>query len=267
MNRKVTILAALFAVLFSLDALAWGGLGHRTIAEIAERNLTPKAKANIEKYTLGAPLASFSVWMDTVRNLEDKGYAEATDGWHASIVDTDCNTSQEIRNKGRNGRDAVTATLMFTEMFKEREKLSDSTVMFAIKCLVHMVGDIHCPAHVRYTDNNNDGKFAVSYMGKETTLHKVWDTSVIARDHKKWGYKRYAEHLDSWSKRDIKRVTKGWVEDWFEDAARDVRPTLAWVNKGDKLDEEFQTKALPLAEQQLRKAGYQLAHLLNTLFK
>ena len=43
-------IVGLFAIVASLNALAWGGLGHRTVAEIAERNLTPKAKANIEIY-------------------------------------------------------------------------------------------------------------------------------------------------------------------------------------------------------------------------
>ena len=37
------------ALLLPQLALAWGYIGHKTIAEIAERNLTAKAKANIEK--------------------------------------------------------------------------------------------------------------------------------------------------------------------------------------------------------------------------
>jgi hypothetical protein len=30
-------------------ALAWGDLGHQTVAEIAQRNLTPQAKKAVEK--------------------------------------------------------------------------------------------------------------------------------------------------------------------------------------------------------------------------
>ena len=50
---KKIVIISLVALLIPQVALCWGRLGHRTIAEIAERNLTPKAKANIEwKYAL-----------------------------------------------------------------------------------------------------------------------------------------------------------------------------------------------------------------------
>lgn len=61
-------------------------------------------------------------------------------------------------------------------------------------------------------------------------------------------------------------MTKGSYREWFEDGARDVRPSIGWVEEGDALGEEFMVKAVPLAEQQLRKAGYQLAAALNRIF-
>ncbi|MBQ7856773.1 MAG: S1/P1 nuclease [Alistipes sp.] len=265
MKIKVTILTLALALMASYEVSAWGRLGHRTIAEIAERHLTPQAKANIEKYTHGTPLADYSLWMDEVRNTPE--YKKPTSGWHASIVDEKCHTSQELRNKHRKGRDSVTGIIDLSELLKNRQELSDSTVMFAIKCLVHMVGDFHCPSHLRYTDFANKGHQKITYLGRETTLHKAWDTGIIAYNHKKWSYQRYADKLDCYTKKQIKAVTKGDVERWMEDAARDVRPSIHWVKDGDVLGEEFTKKALPLAEQQIQKAGYQLAKVLNTLFK
>ena len=262
--KRLFLIVAMLAV--SASAMAWGGFGHRTVAEIAERNLTPEAKANIEKYTKGTPLANYAVWMDTVRK-NDPHHAKATDGWHASIVDENCKTSQEIRNKHRKGRDTVTGLIELENLLKEREKLSDSVVMFAIKCIVHMVGDMHCPAHLRYTDNRNDGKFGINYFGKKTNLHKVWDTSVLTREHKGWSYKEYADKLNKLSKGKAKRLTKGWYEDWLEESGRIIRPSIHWVKAGDSLDEEFQSKAYPLAEEMVQKSGYRLAKVLNTLFK
>ena len=83
MKRFFIVAVALVA---SLNAMAWGTLGHCTIAEIAERNLTAKAKANIEAYTKGAPLASYAMWMDRVGNDPVLGRKGATKGWHASLV-------------------------------------------------------------------------------------------------------------------------------------------------------------------------------------
>ena len=265
MKIRVSIIALGLALLTSFDVAAWGGLGHRTIAEIAERNLTPQAKANIEKYTGGTPLADYSVWMDQVRNMPE--YKKATAGWHASIVDERCRTSQQLRNERRKGRDSVTGILKLSEQMKNRQELSDSTVMFAIKCIVHMVGDFHCPSHLRYTDRNNSGNEEITYLGKEMTLHKAWDTAIIAYSHKMWSYKQYADKLNCYTAKQIKSVTKGWVEEWLEDAARDIRPSIYWVKEGDNLGEKFTKKALPLAELEIQKAGYRLAKVLNTLFE
>lgn len=258
-------IVGLFAIVASLNAMAWGGLGHRTVAEIAERNLTPKAKANIEKYTGGTPLAKYSTWMDTLKDQPE--LKQATRGWHASIVDENCRTSQELRDKYRNGRDAVSGILELEQLLKKREKLSDSVVMFALKSIIHMVGDFHCPAHLRYTDNRNEGKFTVIRKNKRLSLHSVWDTRVLTYNHPKWSYEKYADKLNTYTPKQIKKATKGWVEDWLEDAGRDIRPTLEWVSKGDTLTDEFFVKAQPLAHFEVQKAGYRLAKVLNTLFK
>ncbi len=106
-----------------------------------------------------------------------------------------------------------------------------------------MVADFHCPAHVRYTDAHNEGKFDVTFFGKPKTLHSVWDSGVIARIHPGWSYERYADYLDNASKREIRRMTEGSYRQWFEDAARDVRPSIDWVAPGDTLGEEFMAKS------------------------
>jgi hypothetical protein len=262
------LFALVVATLIATNAFAWGGLGHRTIAELAERHLTPTAKANIDKYTGGKPISDYATWMDQSSNPEH--FRRHTRNWHASIVDADNRATQAVRDKFRKG-DAVTATLMFTEMFREREKLTDSTVMFALKCLVHMVGDIHCPSHMRYADVNNGRGFdlgvEVCYFDNYQKLHKVYDTSLIASNNPGITPKEYAEKLDTYSRKQIKEVTEGWIERWHEDAARDIRAAIPWAKHGDELFEEFDKKALPLAEMELQKAGYRLAKVLNTLFK
>lgn len=257
-------LAILLALVFAGEAFAWGRLGHYTIAEIAERHLTPRAKAEIERYTHGTPLSAYAIFMDSV--VKKPIYDTAFRGWHASIADADCKSPVEVRNRYRNGRDGVTAMNYWRKELANRPTLSDSTVLCGIKCIVHIVADFHCPAHVRYADCKNDGHQKVTFFGKKTKLHKVWDTALITRAHKGWTPKQYADYLDTWSKGKIKRCTRGDEQAWFESAARDVRPTIAWVGEGDALDDEFVKKALPLAELQMRKAAYRLATALNEIF-
>ena len=264
---KKVFIVALFALSVPQIALGWGRIGHRTIAEIAERNLTPKAKANIERYTKGTPLFEYSLWVDEMRNHPD--YKEALDGFHASIVDSDCTSPQIVRDRYRNGKDGVTAMNKFREQLKNYKELPDSVVMFALKSMIHIVGDFNCPSHMRYVDNENKGNFAVKFLGKESYMHKVWDSGVIGKYHKDWKHIEYADHLNTLSKKEIKKITKGWAQQWLESGARNVRPATFWVNDLtiENLDQPFLEKAGPLVEEQIQRAGYQLAKALNTIFK
>ena len=156
--KKITLLLALALALPQL-AMAWGYIGHKAIAEIAERNLTPKAKANIERYTTGTPLHEYSLWMDVV--VSTPPYDKALAGWHASITDVDCTSPKIIRERYRASRDGVTAMEDFKVQLKDYQSLNDSTVLTAIKCIVHIVAAFHCPTHKRYEDLHNEGKYPV----------------------------------------------------------------------------------------------------------
>ncbi|MBQ3208747.1 MAG: S1/P1 nuclease [Alistipes sp.] len=264
MRKFVVILMA--AILLPQFAMGWGRLGHRTIAEIAERNLTPKAKANIEKYTGGTPLWKYSLWVDEMRNHPD--YKKPLYGLHASIADSDCTSPQIVRDRYRDGKDGVTAMYTFREQLKNYKELPDSVVLYAIKCITHIVADFNCPSHVRYVDNANKGDYPAIFNGKKVGVHRFWDTWLIESLQKDRNPQHYADRLNVLSKKEIKKITKGWAQEWFEDAARSCRPTLYWVDnlKIEKLDQKFIDKATPLVESQLQKAGYQMAEALNTIF-
>ena len=64
--KRITILTTFVALLCSVQtALAWGNVGHRTVATIAEKHLTPETKAIVNKYLDGEPLAkNAATWMD-----------------------------------------------------------------------------------------------------------------------------------------------------------------------------------------------------------
>lgn len=262
MKRIIPVI--LIALSSQLYCGAWGRLGHCTVQEIALRHLTPETKAVIDRYGGLKPEDSF--WMDIAS--KEPPYKEALAGWHAAIATPEFKSPVEVRQEYRKSRDGVTAMEYFKDYLKDYESLPDSVVTEAIRCIVHIVGDFHCPAHVRYTDNVNEGKFNVSFLGKETRMHNVWDSDLIQHaSGLNWKqYAEYADRLDTWNRRQIRKVQKGWAREWFEDAARDVRPFVDTVNPGDELGEDWAREWITLAELELRKAGYQLAAALNEIF-
>ena len=78
-NRRQSIILTLLLALQSVTpAWAWGRLGHRVISRIAEKQLTPTAKAAIaELLEPGESLANASTWADEVR-----GRMRETAPWH-----------------------------------------------------------------------------------------------------------------------------------------------------------------------------------------
>ena len=262
MKRLLTLLA--LCCLCAAPAFGWGRLGHITIMEIAKRHLTPEAQSAIEKS--GGLEAADSYWMDTI--VSEEPYVRTFAGWHACIATADCKSPESVRLQCRGGKDALSGIEFMSGRLANFGSLSDSLSHESIKCIVHMVGDMHCPIHVRYVDNSNAGKFDITFFGKPTTLHKVWDTELIAR-MRGLGTKdaaAYAASLDTWSAEQIAAAQKGGPQQWFEDAARDVRPTVGTVAVGAELGQDWGEESIILAELELRKAGYRLAAQLNRIF-
>lgn len=73
------------AQLLVRDGVRLGKIGHDAIAYIAECNLTPKAKKNIEKYLGGRSIVYYASWMDQVRHTPAYRH---TNTWHTNKVDT-----------------------------------------------------------------------------------------------------------------------------------------------------------------------------------
>ena len=245
-------------------SLGWGGLFHRAVAEAAERSLSPKARAEIERYTQGRPLSSHATFMDEV--VADPRYKEAFAGWHASIADSTCQSPAEVRERYRKSRDGVTAAEWITEELKNYRALDDSVVLTYIKCLVHIIPDFHCPAHVRYTDAHNEGKFDVIFFDRKILLHSVWDQYLLAHVHPDWDDMRWADCLCETPRREMRAAKKGSYREWFEDVARDVRISIDWVQPGDTLRDDFLKQAAPLADRELRKAAARLTETLERIF-
>ena len=96
------LLLLLFAAALSLSASeparAWGREGHETIAKIAERNLTKRAKKRIEKYLGGHSVVYYAKWMDEYRQTPEYAF---TNDWHTAPVGADRATATNCSSRER----------------------------------------------------------------------------------------------------------------------------------------------------------------------
>ena len=273
------------------SALAWDGWGHRLVANIAKEHLTPKARAEVQKYLGEEDMESAAVWMDRVASWTKKrkghipGYY-VTSSWHTYTVGRDLKPSNARGYKGSG--DLLPNLGRCIERLKNRHELSDSAVVTNLRCVLHMVGDMHCPSHAYYLEfrypfggpspvkgsgvpsiRRNDQR-VVYYNGKKTTYHTVWDGQSLRAVYPQLGrdLTAFRRELDTWSPAQIKKVCKGTIEDWAAENAKQCRPIYDWIEALDhRIDTSFLVEHRALSEMQVRKAAYRLAHVLNECFK
>ena len=281
------VLFVLFAVslLSAQEAFAWGGWAHKLIAVIAEKHLTPEAKAATEKY-LGTPIYNHATWMDKVpvwKKNHIPGW-EQTSWWHMTTVDRVGKNKYALSDKrsSRGDGDLVPNLLQCVENLKNYRNMTDSAVMINLKCVLHMVGDMHCPSHIFYTEFEDcfsgvvNGKnvrrhdqMRLYYNGKKTTSHRVWDGMSILELYPEYGedYAKFQAKLDNLSPKKIAKMCEGTPEEWALETARDCRVIYEWAKPNDNIDREFLLKRRKLTLQQYHRATYRLAHVLNECMK
>ena len=169
----------IFIILVGLTAAApafgWGREGHETIAKIAENHLKPSAKKKIEKYLGGYSIVHFAKWMDDYRHTPEYKF---TTTWHTAPVDASLKYNEDLLNPEKG--DAIYGLEGAIKALENYKELPDSAVAVNIKYVLHLVGDMHCPSHVKYTGRKMNFKM---YMPKSTTqigAHAFWDSGSIA---------------------------------------------------------------------------------------
>lgn len=93
-ERMKRFILILFLLLAAREIRAFGLAGHAAIACIAEHHLTPRARANIMRYTDHRSIVYYASWMDEWRR--SKGY-EFTTHWHAGTVDAEFRSTPAVR--------------------------------------------------------------------------------------------------------------------------------------------------------------------------
>ena len=293
------LLAALLATLgfaWSAPALAWGDAGHRTVCEIAWRNLTPTAAAEVRRLLGAHPV----IPVRAPRNREF--------GWACTYPDNVVNggpgrrAPEHFVNYPRTLMAVTSVTgcgdaplcvisAILTDYGRLRNTgLSDADRAEALIYLGHWLGDIHQPLHSSYRDDQGGNE--INSTGLCTrSLHSTWDTCMLVQ-------RVYANDAAP-SIDEIQTVAASWSAsvldfqraDWLSSApwqwsgesyavaiapATDyctmvggacqyspTRPTFDPPRENVRVDKDYIDRALPIIQRRISQAGIRLAHILN----
>ena len=245
---KRTIIIACCLLMMCGTAQGWGRKGHATIARIAEMHLTKTTQKRIAEIMHGEPISGYA------------SYAP-----HTFEANMDFEPFRGINDNGRYVKNCIHFIEKYAQDLKHYKELDDSTAFTELVLLVHFVGDMHCPEHIRYNpEDMTIGYYKVNFRGEDIRYHTIWDDMIIEIKHP-WSFSDLAHMFDSASKEEIAEITKGGPYDWGRDVARCCWVTHQ-VKPGDVLTMDWYYDQLPLMRSQLRKAGYRLAKELNMIF-
>lgn len=250
-----------FVGLCSLALLSWGVLGHQTIAKIAENHLTPNARQAIEHYLGSASLAEVSTFADEVRSREEYKY---TAPWHYIDLPAGYNFEQ-FSNAVLNMKEdnAYKALKKCENDLRDPSKSTDEKV-FALKFIVHLVGDIHQPMHVSRAEDKGGNTIKVTFNGQPANLHSLWDSRLI--EHQGLNYEQLAIRYDRATPAQIKQWQSDDIMKWLYESYQISEQLYADAKNSPNFDEAYFQAHLTIIQQRVEQAGIRLAGLLNNIF-
>jgi len=251
-------------------AFAWGKTGHRVVAAIADTQLSGLARAHVREILGGAEsLDEAANWPDEMRSAPSEFWQKTATPWHYVTLNGD--VYEHAPPEG----DALQALNHFRSVLRDpKAKLADKQL--ALRFVVHLVGDLHQPLHVGKCCDRGGNDVKVSWFGKPTNLHAVWDSQLI--DEEQLSFTELAAKLERHiGSRDVIDWWDVNPRDWIMESGR-IRDTLypaaitpQNIKEGDgrgvpQLSYEYVYKFTPVMERRLSQAGVRLAAYLNDIF-
>ncbi len=288
-------LVAAFGLGWSSQALAWGDSGHRTVCEIALRNLTPAAKSEVARLLQAHP------------QILGANPLNAEYGWACTYPDHPANNGpgrrspEHFANYARNTLAVTSATgcgaapiCVITAIASDFAVLlssaSDRDRAAALVYLGHWLGDIHQPLHSSFADDRGGNE--VNSRGLCTnSLHSTWDTCILQSRHLGSGpsVDRVRLLAAEWSLQVGDAERAAWLSarpwQWSAEsyvvtlapatgycvlvgAACQYSATDATWSEGEakrsvQIDGAYMDWAMPIIQRRITQAGVRLGHLLN----
>lgn len=284
------IVAASFVFLFFLvpsQARAWGESGHYTVCEIAYLNLTPAARAEVDRLiAVGGGYESFTrscTYPDKPRQRASEHFANYPR-----------RTRRVTAPACPGGRPCIVAAVVADLALLRSPAASDDDKSKALKFIGHWYGDIHQPLHISFEDDQG-GNLIDQHGPCQFSLHSVWDSCIIEQRLFGPGSDRYAraraaaaalnEKVTARQRRGWRRSAPWrWAAESYE-VSRRAR-TGYCVRKGrdcwysatertyaaddpkrvQTVDHSYLDWASPIVADRLKRAGIRLAHSLNKSF-
>lgn len=262
-TTKKLLFIALLAYL-PVQTMAWGQLGHRVVAQIADSYLTPKARLELGKILGNESLAMAANWGDFIKSDPNYRYLST---WHYVDLTAGATFDQSaLYLKTDTVPNAYNKLNFMIKELKTNKSLSADKKLLYVRMIIHIVGDIHQPFHAGRADDQGGNKIQLMWGNEQTNMHSVWDTKLI--ETQQYSYTEYANNLNhttaaqraEWQKTDLMHVIYE-SNQIAESLYSEIKEPNQKINVYNYVFLHIHT-----AEEQMLKGGVRLAGILNNIF-
>ncbi|MGI4741920.1 MAG: S1/P1 nuclease [Janthinobacterium lividum] len=261
--KKFLLALALLAAR-PLGSWAWGVEGHRAVGLIAEHHLTEKARRQVVALLGTQTLALVSTQPDEMRYLPE--YKE-TAPWHYVNTALGLGHDEYLQAvKGQANPNAYNVLLLKIKEMRDPAKTREQRAE-ALIFVVHLVGDVHQPMHTGRAEDKGGNDIKLTYRGKDTNLHSLWDSGLI--DYQGLTYTEMGQQYDAAVPAPL---LKNWQAaqdpaEWLFESYTAATQLYAEAAQNPNLDYRYYPAHADMMKQRLQQAGIRLAAVLNEAFK
>lgn len=262
MNRAVkAVLIAAICFYIPLNSMAWGLLGHRVVAEVADHHLNGKTRKAIARIIGPGSIAMEANWLDFIKSdpsykyLYNWHFVNVPSGWSFEQMNNFLQTDTNVNAYNR--INFVISELKKKDLPKEKQLLY-------LRVLVHVLGDLHQPMHVGHKEDLGGNNIKVTWFNKATNLHALWDEALI--ESQGLSYTEYANAIDHVNKTSFREYTEDNLARWIWGSYQIADKLYADAEKDSKYSYRYNFDYLSTMNDQLLKGGLRLAKVLNDIF-
>jgi len=244
----------IFSVFISFNSFGWGQIGHRVVGEIAYNHLSKKIRKQISALLDGKSIAMVSTFMDEIKS--EPSY-DSLGPWHYCTIPD----GEDYVGAPEEG-DIIMAINKYSDLLK-KGGLSKDEEAFILKCLIHLVGDVHQPFHVGNGTDRGGNDVKVTYFWESSNLHRVWDTGII--EGQNLSYTEYTAWIDHADKDQVEQWQADGVMVWAKESMS-FRPQIYDLPENKKINYRYNYDNIATVNQRLLQAGVRLAGLLEEIY-
>ena len=253
MKKYLSISLLVAVISLPITGFSWGAIGHRVVGQVAMSHMSKKANKNVMAALGKEDVAMVSNWMDFIKSESDKRHMNA---WHY------CSISDSGHYEGAPEEGDVNKMInQFVEELKTKNFSVDE--QFALKSLIHLVGDVHQPLHVGNGTDRGGNDVKLKFFYSKSNLHRVWDSGMI--DKQQLSYTEYAKWIDVTTQDEVGKWQSATVINWMEESVS-YRESIYDIPEDKNLSYKYVHDHIHQVNLRLLQAGVRLAGILNEIY-